>query len=185
MGRSAGLRRFAAAAAALGAPPGCLGGGSSGLGDAESISSLTLQRIKGVTFSHLVTNRCLTPGRLVLLLRALRQLHSSSGDAATVLPTSEISICANYLPKLKKRYAQHVETYAHLSAESASMFKRVEADLKGYEADARWHHASVIHGDPVSRHRERTAAPEVSVGRCLKGRCLSRVPYARAARCSR
>lgn len=46
----------------------------------ESIASLTLQRIKGVTFSHLVTNRCLTPGRLTLFLRALRAIHSSAGD---------------------------------------------------------------------------------------------------------
>ena len=28
----------------------------------DGISSMTLQRIDGVTFSHLVTNRCLTPG---------------------------------------------------------------------------------------------------------------------------
>ena len=42
--------------------------------------------VKGVTFSHLATNRSLTPGRLVLLL-SLRQLHSSQGDPATFGPS--------------------------------------------------------------------------------------------------
>jgi hypothetical protein len=141
----------AAAAAALGAPPGCLTTGGIGAGgsDAESVSSLTLQRIKGVTFSHLVTNRCLTPGRLVLLLKALRQLHSSVGDPHTLMKESEISICANYLPKLTKRFSQHASTYTHLSSDSEAMFRRVEADLASYEREGRWHHANVIHGDPV------------------------------------
>lgn len=142
----------AAAAAALGAPPGSLAPGTgigAGGADAESVSSLTLQRIKGVTFSHLVTNRCLTPGRLVLLLKALRELHSSAGDQQTLIKLSEINICANYLPKLKKRYTQHEATYRALSTESEHMFRRVEADLRSYEQERRWQHANVIHGDPV------------------------------------
>ena len=65
----------AAAASAAGSAPGA---------DAMGVASLTLQRIRGVTFTHLVTNRSLTPGRLVLMMKALRQLHSSSGDAATL-----------------------------------------------------------------------------------------------------
>ena len=33
--------------------------------------------------------------------------------------------------------------------ESEAIFKRVESDLCKYEAEMRWHHAPVIHGDPV------------------------------------
>ena len=96
-----------------------------------------------------MTNRCLTPGRLVLLLEALRELHSSAGDQQTLIKLSEINICANYLPKLKKRYTQHEATYRALSTESEHMFRRVEADLRSYEQERRWQHANVIHGDPV------------------------------------
>ena len=77
---------------------------------AEAKEHLTEQRekfssarqVRGVTFSHLVTNRSLTPGRLRLLLAALRQLHSSTGDAASSRQLADLSICANYLPKLRK-----------------------------------------------------------------------------------
>ena len=96
--------------------------------DESGVASLTLQRIKGVTFSHLVTNRSLTPGRLVLLLKALRQLHSSSGDPNTLRPLSEISICANYLPKLRKRWKANKDSiYAGLSSDAPRMFAQVRA----------------------------------------------------------
>ena len=45
--------------------------------------SLTLQRIKGVTFSHLVTNRCLTSGRLTLMLQALLRMQCDVPCAST------------------------------------------------------------------------------------------------------
>lgn len=70
---------------------------------AGNVSSMTLQRIHGVTFSHLVTSRCLTPGRLQMLLSALRRTHSSSGDAPSHIPPSEIDLGANYLPKIRTR----------------------------------------------------------------------------------
>ena len=130
----------AAAASQAGSAPGSADHG---------VASLTLQRIRGVTFSHLVTNRSLTPGRLVLLLKALRQLHSSSGNAATLRALDKISICANYLPKIKKRWKANRETYCALSADAPQMFARIERDLQDYEAAARWTHSNVVHGDPV------------------------------------
>jgi hypothetical protein len=69
------------------------------------ISSMTLQRINGVTFSHLVTSRCLTPGRLRLFLKAIRRIHSSPGDPATLVPRDLVDLGQNYLPKLRKRCA--------------------------------------------------------------------------------
>jgi hypothetical protein len=71
------------------------------------ISSMTLQRINGVTFSHLITSRCLTPGRLQLFLKALRRIHSSSGDPDTLIPHGSIDLGQNYLPKLRRRCVGH------------------------------------------------------------------------------
>ena len=115
----------------------------------EGVSSLTLERVNGVTFSHLVTNRCLPPGRLVSFLQALRQIHSSTGDAATLRPLEQLEICSNYLPKLKKRYLANRDFYRSLSRDSDTMFKWLEDELSAYERDAKWHHANAIHGDPV------------------------------------
>ena len=148
----------AAAAAAASGPPSAApssvstkgsrdGGVARGL--AEGVSSLTLARIKGVTFSHLITNRSLTPGRLVLLLRALQRLHTSAGDPATLRPVDSVDLGANYLPKLRKRYAAHRDYYGRLSMDSPSMYSRIEEELSSYESEARWQHANVIHGDPV------------------------------------
>ena len=110
---------------------------------------MTLQRVSGVTFSHLITNRSLTPGRLVMLLKALRALHSSSGDAASLRDRSEIEIGANYLPKVSMRFESHRETYLALSPSADAMFTRISSDLGGYAAEERWQHSNVIHGDPV------------------------------------
>ena len=62
---------------------------------ADAVSSLTLQRVKGVTFSHLITNRCLTPGRLSLFLNALRAVHSSVGHADSALPPEKLDMGLN------------------------------------------------------------------------------------------
>ena len=150
----------AAAASAAASAALASGGGSSAGADrrlsagaslslGEGVASMTLSRIKGVTFSHLVTNRSLTPGRLVLLLKALRELHSSAGDPGSLRHASQIDLGANYLPKLRKRYAAHKALYARLSPDAPRMFERLEAELSTYAAEERWQHAPVIHGDPV------------------------------------
>ena len=115
----------------------------------EGVSSLTLQRVRGVTFSHLITNRCLTPGRLEIFLRALRQIHSSAGDPSSLRSLDEVNVCLNYLPKLKKRYAANRDFYQSLSADSDFMFEWLEKELAEYENEARWQHSNAIHGDPV------------------------------------
>ena len=81
---------------------------------------MTLQRVKGVTFTHLITNRCLTPGRLVRLLESLRELHSSAGDPATRLPVDQLPLAANYQRKISKRYSSHKVTYRALAASAAA-----------------------------------------------------------------
>jgi len=119
-------------------------------GDAiAGVSSLTLSRVKGITFSHLVTNRALTPGRLVFFLQVLRTVHSSVGDRASLRSTAEVNVCSNYLPKLQKRYHAHQALYGRLSAEADSMYSWIQQELTSYEAKGRTHPANVIHGDPV------------------------------------
>jgi len=96
-----------------------------------------------------LSNRSLTPGRLILHLKALRQLHSSVGDAATLRAVEDVHVCANYLPKLRKRYQAHQALYSRLSSQADYMYKWLEEALSTYESHQRWHHAAVIHGDPV------------------------------------
>ena len=42
---------------------------------ALELSSVVMTRVEGVTFSHLLVNACVTPGRLASLLAALKRLH--------------------------------------------------------------------------------------------------------------
>jgi len=52
---------------------------------AQELSSVVLGRVVGVTFSHLVVNSCVTPGRLTLLLNSLNRLHLCRAAAAKVI----------------------------------------------------------------------------------------------------
>jgi hypothetical protein len=110
---------------------------------------MTLQRIDGVTFSHLATNRCLTPGRLTLMLQALLRMHRSEGDPSSRLPLDELDLPANYLPKVEKRFHAHKATYLALLPESEQMFERIQQELASYQSEKRWRYSHVIHGDPV------------------------------------
>lgn len=147
------LVRVSAEASGLVVPPSPRSSGN--------VSSMTLQRVSGVTFSHLVTSRCLTPGRLRLLLSALRRLHSSEGDPASLLPEAEVDLGANYLPKLRKRYSTHESLYKSLCPTAPQMHAKICSELELYMATRRFRHARVIHGDPVFSNVLLTDAPSV------------------------
>ena len=115
----------------------------------DEIASMTLQRINGVTFSHLMTNRCLTTGRLTLFLQTMLRLHRSDGDLGTKLPISKLDLNANYLPKIEKRFAAHRKTYLNLLPDAETLFARIQDALASYQTEERWHYSNVIHGDPV------------------------------------
>jgi len=115
----------------------------------NAIASMTLQRIHGVTFSHLITNRCLTPGRLTLLLDALFRLHSSSGDPTSQVPLEGSEICSNYLPKIEARWQKYRPIYSELSDHAESMFSRIQLELGRYQHEERYRPCGVVHGDPV------------------------------------
>ena len=130
-------------------------------GRGVSIASLTLSRVQGVTFSHLITSRCLTPGRLTMLLKALRRVHSSAGDAASRRPANELDVCANYLPKLRRRYAAHRALYASLNGASDQMFDELESVLGSFASERRYALCNVVHGDPVFSNVLLTDEPRI------------------------
>ena len=116
---------------------------------AEQIASMTLQRVHGVTFSHLVTNRCLTAGRLVTFLTALHRLHTSVGDPPSQIAKPEIDVCQNYLPKLRRRFEEHRALYLSLMPAAGEMYEKIAAELESYAREKRFSYSHVIHGDPV------------------------------------
>lgn len=125
------------------------------------VASMTLARIHGVTFSHLVTARSLTPGRLKLLLRALRRLHSSSGDEATLVEITAEQMCANYLPKIAKRFEKYRATYLNLNADADAMFNQIRQALSRYQEEERFVASNVVHGDPVFSNVLLTSDPRI------------------------
>jgi capsule biosynthesis phosphatase len=132
--------------------------------------SITMENIKGTTFSHLLVGRSITSGRLVLLLDALHKIHhteTSTKDGLT--PMLDIStslaskfhvhslaradhcvnVYANYATKLQQRYSANRERYDALGPLSDSIYNRLTEFLDTYEAEDKGAHAHVIHGDPV------------------------------------
>lgn len=57
-------------------------------GDDRPAASITMERLRGVTLSHLLTGRALTSGRLTRMMAALEAVHSCppSGAAAEQPP---------------------------------------------------------------------------------------------------
>lgn len=134
--------------------------------------SITMQKLKGTTYSHMFVGRSLTAGRLHALLSAVRSIHESTAkctkhlpipDELAVLiakrslgrdgkPISENSpeLYDNYTRKLKARYKEFSAEYAALGAKTTStLLNTLITRLSGYESDKRAVFAEVIHGDPV------------------------------------
>ncbi|CAF4152367.1 unnamed protein product, partial [Adineta steineri] len=120
--------------------------------DAE-ISSIIMERIYGVTFSHLFTNLCLTDGRLIKLLLSLKRIHRSLSKDST---ESKENIYANYSKKMFSRFNQFSEIYQKLDKyfqasiiSSEELMNNILKYLDEYEKCQRGQHSLIIHGDPV------------------------------------
>ncbi|KAF2101115.1 nucleotide-diphospho-sugar transferase, partial [Rhizodiscina lignyota] len=125
--------------------------------------SITMQRLRGTTYSHMITGRSLTPGRLEIMLGALHQIHNADTATTKQLEVCEylkekfasgsskpVNIYANYSRKLKQRFHQHEEVYEELDLKKASeTLNMLTAFLERYEAANRALEVPVIHGDPV------------------------------------
>lgn len=111
----------------------------------RDLSSMVLTRVAGVTYSHLAANACLTPGRLVALLDALRRLHSQPDESGI----SDALLCSNYTSKVRARFGKHEAFFRTFGTDVAELSTKVLAFLEDYETAKRFKKATYIHGDPV------------------------------------
>ena len=131
----------------------------------DAVSSITMAKVAGVTFSHLATARLLLPEWVRRLIRALHRMHTEQPEAGSALArerkASNVDLCANYGSKVKKRATEHISLYDSL-AEELGINVRTMADvligfLEEFEASSRAQHAFYIHGDPVFSNILRTS----------------------------
>ncbi|KJE92888.1 hypothetical protein CAOG_03776 [Capsaspora owczarzaki ATCC 30864] len=115
-----------------------------------NIVTIKLEQVKGVTYSHLSINRCLTDGRLLKLLRALHALHSSQGHPGDRPDPATLDLYQNYAPKVRARYAKSRAIYDAIDPVGVkAAFDTIVAALDNYEAEKLAVYSHVIHGDPV------------------------------------
>jgi len=121
---------------------------SASLSEKDGTSELVIERIRGVTFSQLHVNNCVTPHRLCLVLSALKDVHSFASDTGTIT----CDIYANYVRKVMQRYERFAQLYAQVCfqcSESAEVVERLIAALQIYQHQGRGMPCEFIHGDPV------------------------------------
>lgn len=118
--------------------------------DGEKVS-IFMRLVEGPTFSHLLTNRCLTHKRLHVLLQSLHRLHQSSGNLQECkCSKGSAKICDNYSRKVNERLRRYKSIYAALKTTlTEEHFSRLDGLLRGYEEEKRGLHVRVVHGDPV------------------------------------
>ncbi|CAF1095236.1 unnamed protein product [Adineta ricciae] len=114
------------------------------------ITSLVIEKISGITYSHLFTNLCLTQGRFLKLLNSLKRIHFS------IKTHLKSNIYANYFDKILLRYQQYNEIYLNLdqhfqnkilnSKEFLQIFTNFFSDYQQFQYGKG---NSIIHGDPV------------------------------------
>eukprot|EP00903_Cladosiphon_okamuranus_P016587 g15301.t1 len=143
----------------------------------QALPSITITKIDGVSFSHLVTNRCITRGRFSGLLNGLRAIHNAEAPArgahacegVTAAPASEplpcekkntrrsehedlpaATICANLHEKVLRRLEKNEAAYAGFEGiDVPRMSRDVLLFLRTYQQATRYRRADFVHGDPV------------------------------------
>jgi hypothetical protein len=128
--------------------------------------SFTMEKLTGLTYSHLLVGRSLTPRRLKFLLHALRSIHDTPASTVRKLDIPESlstlfadrsvktggkpNIYANYSTKVRARYSENKPAYHALGADRTSKILRIlTTRLDAYERENRGMPTDVIHGDPV------------------------------------
>ena len=102
-------------------------------------NQITMENIKGVSFSYLYTNKQLKVNQLVSLIKQLKVLHNHQTKVKEYP-----KVYADYTQKLRDRYNNNLDLYnKYINAEA--IFKKLDTLLFYYD-DAVF---SVIHGDPV------------------------------------
>ena len=137
--------------------------------------SVTMDRIKGVTYSHLLVGRSLTPGRFGAFLNALHEMHTAPASSTNTMAVPETlqrkfadsgvggeggDVYANYAAKLTSRFETYAEDYRALSPSITPLYHFILSRLQSYQNGNRAFVAEVIHGDPVFSNAILTDASE-------------------------
>lgn len=112
------------------------------------IPCITLSRVRGVTFSFLLLNRCLTKGRLERLLQSVAQIQELVPKSD---PAADTNVYANYCDKMTHRFQNHRAKYELIAEESPLIqaYNFISSRLREYQAKDRARRSRIIHGDPV------------------------------------
>jgi hypothetical protein len=113
--------------------------------------SLSLSRIDGPTFSHLLTAGLLTPRMLIRMLETLHGIHLSPGcDCLSCNADDRVNMYDNLARKLRSRLQKNKNVYDVLSTiMSRDRINVMLALLDDYEREGRGLAVNVLHGDPV------------------------------------
>jgi capsule biosynthesis phosphatase len=106
-------------------------------------NEIVMERIKGVTFSHLYVNCALSSSNIKDLIDSLKIIHSSKIPPIDDKP----DIYSNYSRKTKSRFIENYENYSSIK-DSESIFNLIIEKLEEYEKKDLGR-IGVIHGDPV------------------------------------
>jgi capsule biosynthesis phosphatase len=104
-------------------------------------NTIELERINGVNFSYLYTNKILTWEDIQNALNSLNRVHSSFP-----YDDNSINIYSNYSKKLTKRFLDNKELYIKYKAVNA--YNKINVKLIKYE-ECKEGMGCIIHGDPV------------------------------------
>lgn len=131
-------------------------------GESRLVTSFTMERLRGVTLSHLLTSRVITSGRLARVLAALEEIHTfkRTQDEAASFGTVQANIYANYSDKVSGRFAASPHAYAAFP-EAQYLCTLLCDHLLSYEKQMRGARADIIHGDPVFSNILLTASNDV------------------------
>jgi capsule biosynthesis phosphatase len=100
---------------------------------------IELERIDGVSYSYLYTNKQLTQKHLFSLVNALSNIHSFDYP-------SSINIYSNYSKKLRQRIIEYPELYVKYGI--VDLLMKIIYELQEYEEKNKGV-SGIIHGDPV------------------------------------
>ncbi|OUS41648.1 hypothetical protein BE221DRAFT_196577 [Ostreococcus tauri] len=120
---------------------------------ASGALSITISKLKGVTFSQLLVNRCIDASKLCSLLSAIMVLHNFQITANTYEPHGT-NYYENYSSKVRRRYALHRGLYdriyrSHATVNTDFIIDSIISALDQYEENNRADVRRFIHGDPV------------------------------------
>lgn len=126
--------------------------GNTFFGDQE-IVQIRMEAIEGTPMSLLVLGKCLTPGRFVKFLDALKELHTFQGPTVDDFLNNKLdpnTVYLNYVKKLQQRFEKHAFQYFTLGgSETQQDYEAIKTYLQNYEDEDRAYHAKLLHGDPV------------------------------------